>query len=105
MKITYLLILVVYLLSPATVTASQNQQSTTVNGTPGESLNLNVNKLNITSRDQAIQLVKRQYKGKVLNAQSIQVNGHKGYQIKLISNKGVIFYVSVDAQTSRVSRN
>lgn len=61
--------------------------------------------LKVTSRDQAVQLVKQQYQGKVLKAQSGQVNGHSGYNIKLISNDGLVFYVLVDAQTGRVSRN
>jgi len=63
------------------------------------------NKLKVTSRDQAIQLVKGQYQAKVLKADTSQVNGHSGYRIKMISNKGLVFYVSVDAQTGRVSRN
>ena len=61
--------------------------------------------LRITSRDQAIQLVKGQYQAKVLKADTGQVNGHPGYSIKLISDKGVVFYVSVDAQTGSVTRN
>jgi uncharacterized membrane protein YkoI len=63
------------------------------------------NTLKVTSREQAVQLVKKKYQGKVLKAQSSQVNGHSGYNIKLISKDGLVFYVSVDAQTGRVSRN
>lgn len=62
-------------------------------------------KLKVKSREQAIQLVKRQYQGKVLKAQSSRVNGHPGYRVKLISNKGLVFYVSVDAKTGSVRRN
>ncbi|MEC4729074.1 PepSY domain-containing protein [Shewanella sp. D64] len=61
--------------------------------------------LKVKSRDHAIQLVRRQYQGKVLKAQSSQVNGHSGYRIKMLSNQGVVFYVSVDAQTGSVRRN
>lgn len=61
--------------------------------------------LKVRSVEQAIQLVKRQYQGKVLKAQSSRVNGHPGYRIKLISNEGVVFYVSVDAQTGSIRRN
>ena len=61
--------------------------------------------LRVTSRDQAIQLVKGQYQAKVLKADTGQVNGHPGYSIKLISDKGVVFYVSVDAKTGSVTRN
>lgn len=62
------------------------------------------NNLVVNNRDQAIQLVKGQYEGKVLKAEASQVNGHSGYSIKLISQKGLVFYVSVDAQTGRISR-
>ena len=61
--------------------------------------------LKVASRDQAIQLVKGEYQAKVLKADASQVNGHSGYRIKLISNKGLVFYVSVDAQTGSVTRN
>jgi len=61
--------------------------------------------LKVRSREQAIQLVKRQYRGKVLKAQSSRVNGHPGYRVKLVSNQGLVFYVSVDAQTGSVRRN
>ncbi|RTR39173.1 peptidase M4 [Shewanella canadensis] len=61
--------------------------------------------LKVRSREQAIQLVKRQYQGKVLKAQSSRVNGHPGYRVKLISNEGLVFYVSVDAKTGSVRRN
>ncbi|WP_413699048.1 PepSY domain-containing protein [Psychromonas sp. KJ10-10] len=62
------------------------------------------NSLVVNSRDQAIQLVKGQYQGKVLKAEASQVNGHSGYSVKLISQEGLVFYVSVDAQTGQVSR-
>ena len=63
------------------------------------------NGLRVNSRDQAIQLVKGQYQAKVLKADASKVNGHSGYRIKLISDKGMVFYVSVDAQTGSITKN
>jgi uncharacterized membrane protein YkoI len=105
MKMASLLTLIFYLLFPVAVAASQSQQSTIADNSAGKSAQQNTNKLKLISRKQALQLVKRQYKGKILKAQSSQINGHTGYKVKLISEKGLIFYVSVDAQTGRVSRN
>ena len=62
-------------------------------------------KLKVSSKEQAVQLAKRQYRGKVLKVQSSRVNGNPGYSVKLLSNDGVVFYVKVDAKTGRVSRN
>ncbi|MCL1138553.1 PepSY domain-containing protein [Shewanella pneumatophori] len=62
-------------------------------------------KLKVNSKEQAVQLAKRQYRGKVLKVQSSRVNGNPGYSVKLLSNDGVVFYVKVDAKTGRVSRN
>jgi uncharacterized membrane protein YkoI len=62
-------------------------------------------KLMVRSREQAIQLVKRQYQGQVLKADSSRINGHSGYRVKMISKDGLVFYVSVDAQTGSISRN
>ena len=103
MKMASWLTLIVCLLLPFTVTAKNVQWATSAGSAKsiaGQSSNLK-----IASREQAIQLVKRHYQGKILKVQSIRVNGHSGYRVKLLSKKGVVFYVSVDAQTGRVSRN
>ena len=103
MKMASWLILIVCLLLPFTVTAKNAKWANSAgsaNSLAGQSSNLRVG-----SREQAIQLVKRDYQGKVLKVQSSRVNGHSGYRVKLLSKKGVVFYVSVDAQTGRVSRN
>ena len=71
----------------------------------GQSSKQGNRQLKVKSRDHAIQLVRRQYPGKVLKAQSSQVNGHQGYRVKMLSSQGVVFYVSVDAQTGSVRRN
>ena len=60
--------------------------------------------LNVESREQAMQLVKQQYQGKVLKVQPSKTQQGEGYQIKLLSKKGVIFYLYVDAQTGNVSK-
>ncbi|MCW8996642.1 MAG: PepSY domain-containing protein [Psychromonas sp.] len=59
----------------------------------------------VKNREHAIQLVKQQYQGQILKAQASRVNGHPGYKVKLISKEGFVFYLSVDAQTGRISRN
>ena len=106
MKMAIWLTLTACLLLPFTVTVADIQRATFA----GNEKNIaekspSLNQLNIESREQAVQLVKRQYQGKVLKVKSSRVNGHPGYQIKLLSKEGRVFYVSVDAQTGRVSRN
>jgi hypothetical protein len=59
----------------------------------------------IKSAQQASSRAQSQYGGKVLRVQSSQVNGNPGYQVKLLSNDGVVFYASVNAVTGAVSRN
>ncbi|WP_418358435.1 PepSY domain-containing protein [Shewanella basaltis] len=73
--------------------------------TPGPKGNRQNNNLVVTSAQQAIQIAKRSYSGKVLKVQSSNVNGHPGYRVKLLTNDGVIFYVSVDATNGSVIRN
>ncbi|GGP44832.1 PepSY domain-containing protein [Shewanella saliphila] len=72
---------------------------------PGLKDNRQSNNLVVTSAQQAIQIAKRSYSGKVLKVQSSSVNGHPGYRVKLLTNDGVIFYVSVDATNGSVRRN
>ncbi|WP_299569798.1 PepSY domain-containing protein [uncultured Shewanella sp.] len=59
----------------------------------------------IKSSSQAAQLAKRQYSAKVLSVQSTKVGGSPGYRVKLLSNKGMVFYATVNARTGSVSRN
>lgn len=82
MKIAYLLFLIVFL-----------PFSTVANAT----------KLKIENKEQAIQLVKSKYSGKILKVQANKINNHGGYKVKLITKKGVIYYISVDAQTGLIS--
>ena len=104
MKMASMLTLIVCLLFSLTATASNVQLSTiSARSTAGQSST--VNNLKVRSREQAMQLVKRQYQGKVLKVQSSRINGNPGYQVKLLSKKGAVFYVFVDARTGRVSRN
>ncbi len=104
MKMASLLTLLLCLLFPLMATASNGQLSTiAARSMAGHSATATT--LKVASREQALQLVKRQYQGKVLKVQSRRVNGHPAYRVKLLSPKGVVFYVTVDAQTGRVSRN
>ncbi|WP_175609545.1 PepSY domain-containing protein [Shewanella sp. UCD-KL21] len=62
-------------------------------------------KLAVNSSQQAAQLAKRHYSAKVLSVQSTSVNGSPGYRVKLLSNKGMVFYATVNARSGSVSRN
>lgn len=62
------------------------------------------NQLVVKNRNQAISMAKNQYSAKVLNAQSIHINGNPGYKVKLLSREGQVFYVNIDARTGRMSR-
>ncbi|MFT6987272.1 MAG: putative membrane protein YkoI [Psychromonas sp.] len=99
MKMASLLTLILCLLFPLAASAAKGKHSTAE-----PSSQKNAQQLKVRSREQAIQLVKQRYPGQVLKAQSTQVGGHPGYKVKLIS-EGLVFYVSVDAQTGSISRN
>lgn len=62
-------------------------------------------KLVITSAQQASSRAQSQFGGKVLRVQSIQVGNAPGYQVKLLSSDGVVFYATVNAVTGSVRRN
>ncbi len=61
--------------------------------------------LKVNSSQQAAQLVKSRYSGKILKVQSTRVNGNPGYRVKVLSKDGVVFHVSVDAKTGSIRRN
>ncbi|WP_372882921.1 PepSY domain-containing protein [Psychromonas sp.] len=102
MKTASMLILTACLALPLTafVPDAQAANNGKVASTAGQS-----SKLKVSSRAQAIQLAQRQYQGKVLKAQSSSVNSHPGYKVKMLSKEGLVFYVLIDAQTGRISRN
>lgn len=58
----------------------------------------------VTSRKQATAMVKAKYSGKVLSVNAIELNGRKGYQAKLLSGDGTVYYVFVDAKTGKMRR-
>ncbi|MCE9685252.1 PepSY domain-containing protein [Shewanella sp. AS16] len=105
MKIAASLSLTLCLLLPCHIAAAQLRPATPG---PGERANQPLAaeaRLQVMSAQQAVQLVKRQYQGKVLKVKAARVNGHPGYKVKLLSDDGMVFYVAVDAQTGRVMRN
>ncbi|MGB5445541.1 MAG: PepSY domain-containing protein [Psychromonas sp.] len=103
MKIASMLILTICLTLPF-ATSARSDQSSAKNSKTASSSEQSL-KLKVKSRAQAIQLAQRQFRGKVLKAQSSSVNNHPGYEVKMLSKEGVVFYVSVDAETGRLSRN
>jgi uncharacterized membrane protein YkoI len=61
--------------------------------------------LKVTSGDQAAGMAAGRYPGRVLKVSRSQVGGNPGYRVKMVSNDGKVFYVSVDARTGRVGRD
>ncbi|WP_448548587.1 PepSY domain-containing protein [Thalassotalea fusca] len=59
--------------------------------------------LKVTSAQQAAQIVKQRYGGKVLKVQRKQLNGNTGYRVKLLKANGQVVSVTVDAATGRIS--
>lgn len=107
MKMASLLTLILCLLFPLTPSAAKGQHAARAGestGMAGASSQKNSEQLKVRNQDQAVRLVKQRYQGQVLKAQSSDVAGHPSYRVKLIS-KGLVFYVSVDAQTGSISRN
>jgi uncharacterized membrane protein YkoI len=58
--------------------------------------------LRVYNSQQAAQLVKRRFNGKVLKVNRQTVNGNSGYKVKLIKKNGHIVSVLVDATNGRV---
>lgn len=61
--------------------------------------------LKVTSGDQAASMAASRFPGRVLKVSRSQVGGNPGYRVKMVSNDGKVFYVSVDARTGRVGRD
>jgi len=59
-------------------------------------------KLKVHSSQQAAQLVKNRFGGKVLKVSKQKVNGHSGYKVKLLKKSGHVVSVLVDAQSGRI---
>ncbi|MFQ3175206.1 MAG: putative membrane protein YkoI [Psychromonas sp.] len=91
MKMASILTLAVFLLLPLAAT------------TPSAANDGRGTDLKVSSTAQAVQLVKRQYQGKVLRAQTSNSDRYSGYKVKMISKEGRVFYLFVDAQTGSIS--
>ncbi|QUN05006.1 PepSY domain-containing protein [Shewanella yunxiaonensis] len=62
------------------------------------------NQLVVRSNNQAAQIVKSRYGGKVLKVESTRMNGDPGYRVKLLTENGRIIYVSVNAASGRIDK-
>jgi len=51
------------------------------------------------SIDQAIQIAERQYGARVVRADVAEVNGRRVYVLRMLSEKGVVRTVKIDAET------
>ncbi|QSX34635.1 PepSY domain-containing protein [Shewanella avicenniae] len=59
--------------------------------------------LRITDSNQAAQLAKSRYGGKVLKVSKQKIGGDPAFKVKLVTNDGRIIYVSVNAVTGSVN--
>lgn len=58
----------------------------------------------VSSAKQAAARAKSKFSAKVLSVKASSNKQRNGYRVKMLSDKGVVFYVFVDAQSGRVSR-
>lgn len=105
MKAVLLLILISLALLGSMPTNASGQYLTLSATSMTMATNHTGNPLKVSSSQQAAQLVKSRYSGKILKVQSTRVNGNPGYRVKVLSKDGVVFYVSVDAKTGSIRRN
>jgi len=61
--------------------------------------------LRIKNSQQAAQLVKGRFGGKVLKVNKSKTNGKPGYRVKLVKKDGHVVSVLVDAKTGRLIGN
>ncbi|MEO6366854.1 MAG: PepSY domain-containing protein [Steroidobacteraceae bacterium] len=54
------------------------------------------------SIDQAIQIAERQYGSRVVRADVSDVNGRRVYLLRMLSDKGVVRTVKIDAETGGI---
>ena len=59
----------------------------------------------ISNAQQAAQLVKGRFGGKVLKVQRVKVNGNPGYKVKLLKDSGHVVSVKVDAKSGQLTGN
>lgn len=104
MRIALILIASFCLLLPAHGNASSYGLSTMASSGLLIAAQKNQPNLRVKNRQQATQMVKSKYGGKVLSVQSTKVNGNPGYRAKLLSADGVVFYVSIDAVSGQMNR-
>ncbi|MEZ9820470.1 PepSY domain-containing protein [Shewanella sp. 10N.286.45.A1] len=105
MKAVLLLILIPFALLGSMPTNASGQYLTLSAASMAMATNHSGKSLKVSSSQQAAQLVKSRYSGKILKVQSTRVNGNPGYRVKVLSKDGVVFYVSVDAKTGSIRRN
>lgn len=53
------------------------------------------------SLDEAVRRARQQYKGKVLSAETIRVDGRKIYRIKILTKNGRVKRIRIDARTGQ----
>lgn len=97
MKFSLPLIIIVFLLTWSFGSAAQGSSSSASNS--NKSSQQNNKQVRVKSANQAAQMAKGRYGGKVLKVQS----NKSGYKVKLIKNNGNIISVFVNAKSGTVS--
>ncbi|MGB5200245.1 MAG: PepSY domain-containing protein [Sedimenticolaceae bacterium] len=54
------------------------------------------------SLDEAVLRARQQYRGKVLSAETVRVDGRKAYRIKILTQDGRVERIHIDARTGQV---
>ena len=57
----------------------------------------------LVSMDQAIEIVEKRYKARVVRANAADSNGHRVYVLRLLSEEGRVWTVRVDAASGTVN--
>ncbi|MDN3653087.1 PepSY domain-containing protein [Thalassotalea ponticola] len=92
----FLLLSLVLLLANAMAVAPAQSKIDNNRYTP-----VKANSKKITSKQQAAKIAKKRFGGKVLGVQNL--NG-EAFRVKLLTAKGHVIYVTVDAYTGKASR-
>ncbi|MGI2261172.1 PepSY domain-containing protein [Shewanella sp. GXUN23E] len=58
--------------------------------------------LKVKSPQQAVDMAKSRYGGKVLKVESASVNGNPGYRVKLVTDDGRVMQVQIDATSGQI---
>ena len=101
-QFSFLLLVIVFLGSQASIALanSNDKQSNRQSTKQGSS-----SELRVKSAQQAAQMVKRRYGGKVLKVSQTGFQGQVTYRVKLVKKDGHVISVAVNARTGQLTGN